>query len=173
MSLADCTNPREEEQSEDRDGISKRKYSNKGVESSKDGEDSANTASPSPHSAPQSTEPNFKRYLVEDLKPPAYLDESKKLKETFEIGPLLASKRRSAAARRGGLPQDNHVEMQKKILQMQNKNKEESRKKTYANVYRALIGNVVICGGTRTACLAFIGFGNPCLNSKISHLCDA
>ena len=50
--------------------------------------------------------------------------------------------------RQRSIASENDTKLYKQIVQMQNTEKEKSRRKTALNVYRALIGNVIICTGT-------------------------
>lgn len=67
-----------------------------------------------------------------------------------QLSPAAVLKQRRALATKRSRTMALNIdkELYKQIIDNQATKKEESRRKTAANVYRALIGNVVICSGT-------------------------
>lgn len=93
----------------------------------------------------RATDPEFASYLTGEMKPPSILDELTKLSS----GAVLNQRRSSAAKRSRSFALDtNDKEVYRQIIDLQASRKEKSRQKTFVNVYRALMGNVIICTGT-------------------------
>jgi hypothetical protein len=93
----------------------------------------------------RSTDPEFTSYLTGEMKPPSILDELTKLSS----GAVISQRRSSAAKRSRSFALDtNDKEVYRQIVDLQASQKEKSRQKTFVNVYRALMGNVIICTGT-------------------------
>lgn len=94
----------------------------------------------------QGTEPEFASYLSGEMKPPSLLDNFGMTK--ISANAILNQRRSTAAKRSRTFALDNDKELYKQIINVQVMQKERSRLKTASNVYRALLGNVIICTGT-------------------------
>jgi hypothetical protein len=92
------------------------------------------------------TDPDFASYLTGGMKPTAILNDLGI--EDLSSGALLKQRRSSAKKRSRTLALDSDKDLYQQIIDTQIMKREESRLKTRSNVYRALIGNVVICSGT-------------------------
>jgi hypothetical protein len=91
------------------------------------------------------TDPDFASYLIGGMKPTALLNDLGI--EDASSGTLLKQRRSSAKKRSRTLALDSDKDLYQQIIDTQLMKREESRLKTRSNVYRALIGNVVICSG--------------------------
>lgn len=92
------------------------------------------------------SDPDFASYLSSETKPPSHFD-------SYDISQMstssITSQRRLTAAKRSRtFALDNDKELYEQIISTQIMQKEQSRLKTASNVYRALIGNVIICTGS-------------------------
>lgn len=91
------------------------------------------------------TDPEFASYLSGEMRPSSPLDDFELAKRASIA---VMNQRRSTAAKRSRtFALDNNKELYREIVSNQMMQKEKSRLKTASNVYRALIGNVVICTG--------------------------
>jgi hypothetical protein len=123
------------------------------ISSEKEGNSATTPSETKPN---RGTEPEFASYLIGEMKPPSILDELSKLSASSVL-----NQRRSAAAKRSRsfALDNNDKDMYRQIIDLQASQKEKSRRKTAINVYRALIGNLIICTGTskcfQNFCLLF------------------
>jgi hypothetical protein len=105
----------------------------------------SSSSNPSVVKPDRATDPDFASYLTGEMKPPSILDELTKLSS----GAVISQRRSSAAKRSRSFALDtNDKEVYRQIIDLQASQREKSRQKTFINVYRALMGNVIICTGT-------------------------
>jgi len=107
----------------------------------------------------------FADYLSETIKAPKALSGLPKTLIVDEEASAVNRKRRQRL-----IAPEKNKDLYQQIVEMQNLQKEASRKKTAYNVYRALLGNVVICSGVSrlySACLLLSIFS---FCAVISHL---
>lgn len=103
-----------------------------------------------------SMEPDFASYLSGEMKNPVEREKERIKKPAFErVGARM-------------IALDNETEFFSQIRRLQTRRKEESRKKTAANVNRALWGNVIICTAKFGA---WLSSGSSAMLSEFIHSC--